>query len=188
RHDKGDHRAVVRAVRRDVEYGDATQAGDRVTNRGHHVRPPTLGEIRDAFDELHRRDGRGSGMPTTLWLLNCAISHACMVGLPAMIAVRAIDAFTPARSVTTPPASRMSRMPAATSHGASSSSQNASKRPHATSARSSAAEPARRMPAVVRINAGSVWRYSSTRSCCLNGKPVPISARPGSTIDDTWIV
>ena len=75
-------------------------------------------------------------------------THACITGFPTTSPVWAIRAGAPSRSVTTPPASRTSRMPAAMSHGASVSSQNASKRPHATSARSSAAEPGRRMPAV----------------------------------------
>ena len=58
----------------------------------------------------------------------------------------------PARSVTVPPASRTSNIPAAVSHEFNPNSQKASKRPQATEQRSSAAEPSRRTPCERSVN------------------------------------
>ena len=61
-------------------------------------------------------------------------------------------------------------------------SQNPSNRPTATSARSIAAAPGRRIPLVARATLPN-WRlYSSSRDIARNGKPVPISANSGSTM------
>ena len=65
-------------------------------------------------------------------------------------------ASPPRKSVTKPPASRTSRMPAAMSQNWRSSSQKPSKRPAATQARSSAAEPKRRMPATSGATASRI--------------------------------
>ena len=77
-----------------------------------------------------------------------------MVGLPQTMEVSATGQGSPVAVVTMPPASRTSSEPAAMSHGLRRSSQNASYRPQATSARSSAAAPERRMPAVERMTFG----------------------------------
>src|SRR5690606_29059598 len=86
---------------------------------------------------------------------------------------------------TTPPASSTISDPAATSHGASDSSQKPSNQPDATWHRSSAAEPARRTPDDARSTASS-WRvYSGNRCSALNGNPVPINPRERVSIPDT---
>ena len=86
----------------------------------------------------------------------------------------------PARSVTTPPASRTSRMPAAMSQGASINSQNPSNRPHATSAQIERGGPgAPQSRRLWRLTAANCGWYSASRSRCENGKPVPMSARDG---------
>ena len=71
------------------------------------------------------------------------------------------------------------------SHADSRCSQKPSNRPAATSARSSAAEPGRRMP-LVRAATRANWAwYSPSRDVSLNGKPVPISANAGSAMAET---
>ena len=69
-------------------------------------------------------------------------------GFPATTAACAAPMSRPLRSVTRPPASLVRSTPAAMSQGASISSQNPSNMPAATQQRSSAAEPARRIPDV----------------------------------------
>ena len=101
----------------------------------------------------------------------CAAATRASRGLPATSAPCATVHGAPSRSVTMPPASRTSSMPAAMSHGARLSSQKASKRPQATSARSSAAAPARRMPDVARMTRGELAQIASRCPRCLNGKP-----------------
>jgi hypothetical protein len=51
--DEGDHAAVVRHVGRDVEHDRALDAGDGVTDGGDDLGAASLGEVRNAFDELH---------------------------------------------------------------------------------------------------------------------------------------
>ena len=97
-------------------------------------------------------------------------SQACIVGFAATSDVSATGQGSPSAVVTMPPASRIRRTPAAMSHGARRSSQNASNRPQATSARSSAAAPGRRMPAVARMTRGSGGKYSSMSLVVLEGK------------------
>ena len=64
-------------------------------------------------------------------------------------------------------------MPAAMSHGFRPSSQNPSNRPAATQARSSAAEPKRRMPATCGISVASVRANAAARGAdAANGMPV----------------
>ena len=64
-------------------------------------------------------------------------------------------------------------------------SQKASNRPAATSARSSAADPGRRIPLVAAATRANWAWYSPSREVSLKGKPVPISAKPGSAMVET---
>src|SRR5450759_816428 len=148
---------------------------DRVANRVDDLGTAALGEIRNAFDELQS--------VFSLFMLaglTVCSSHACMAGLPATNDSAVSNGGFPSRSVTMPPASWTISIPAATSHGARTSSQNASNLPHATFDRSSAAEPARRIPAVPRITKLNCSTYCGNFSRFLKGKPVPTSDLPGS--------
>src|SRR2546430_12935675 len=80
-------------------------------------------------------------IPHSHALLTTAMSHLCSTRLPATIDPCCNTSGEPSSVVTTPPVSRTSTTPAATSHGASVSSQKPSRRPAATSTRSSAAAP-----------------------------------------------
>jgi hypothetical protein len=53
RNDERHDRPVVRLVRRDVEYGDAIDGGDGITNRRDDVGTTTFREVRNALDEFH---------------------------------------------------------------------------------------------------------------------------------------
>ena len=87
------------------------------------------------------------------------------------------NSWPPSKSATRPPASRTSRIPAAMSHGLSPISQNPSKRPAATCARSRVAAPALRMPDAFGNNARNVFSQGSIFSIVRTGKPVPKRAR-----------
>ena len=91
----------------------------------------------------------------------------------------------PRKSVTKPPASRTSRMPAAMSQGWRSSSQKPSKRPAATQARSSAAEPKRRMPATSGATASKIGSTARQSPWPRYGMPVAISASARSRRAET---
>ena len=93
----------------------------------------------------------------------------------------AMNLSPPVKSVQRPPASRTSSQPAAMSHGCRPISQYASVRPHATYARSSAAEPVRRMSSASPSSARVIARCESRCSRWRNGKPVQSSA-PASPV------
>jgi len=86
-----------------------------------------------------------------------------------------------------PPASVISRLPAAMSQGDRPNSQKPSKRPAATYARSRAAAPGRRMPAVASVIFLNIRTYSSRWASWRNGKPVPISDSDSLPRRDTRI-
>src|SRR5258708_27768305 len=178
RRDEREHRAVVRRVGLHIEQLRARHSADRRAQRvdGGGITP--LGEVRYAFDQR-----RGHQL-----FLNRSMSQRCIAALPATS-----DPFpsllstsdAPSCRVTMPPASRMSNVPAAMSHGASCCSQKPSSRPAATSARSRAAAPARRTPLAAPITAANCARYTCSTLSDLKGKPVPMSACLGSVIAET---
>ncbi len=82
----------------------------------------------------------------------------------------------PSSPLTVPPASTTSKAPAAMSQGKRRSSQKPSKRPAATYARSSAADPSRRTAWASSRNAANTWTWRRRSSRMLYGKPVQSSA------------
>ncbi len=82
----------------------------------------------------------------------------------------------PSGAETKPPASRTSSSPAAISQRLRPSSQKPSNRPAATQARSSAAEPNRRIPATCGMSSERVAENSALRGTLAKGMPVANSA------------
>src|SRR5207249_2506083 len=170
--------AIVRGVGLHVEELHARHSGHRGAERVDRRRVAACGEIWYAFDELRRHQ----------LLLSRSMSHLWIAALPATTepSLSLLNtSAAPLSRVTMPPASRISNAPAAMSHGASCSSQKPSSRPAATSAKSSAAAPARRMPLAAPVTAANCARYTCNWLSALNGKPVPISARRGSVTAET---
>ncbi len=117
------------------------------------------------FNQFARHGGRYSGQnqileqPAGPHFALCAMTSANTLHMGPW--TKPFDAKTssprrlkgfPIRSETRPPASSTSSEPAALSHGFSFNSQKPSKRPAATEQRSSAAEPARRIPCESWVN------------------------------------
>ena len=110
-----------------------------------------------------------------------------MPGFPQTISRPCRYRFPPAKSHTCPPACFTMNWPAATSQGLRLYSKKISLRPAATEAKSRAADPKRRTPAVERMVSFSRSIYPSSRSKSEYGNPVTMRLVSKSCMGLTWM-
>src|SRR6185436_2285172 len=98
----GEDGPVVGGIRLDIEQAHSGDRGDGRLQLSQNRRVATLTEIGNALDDLRHQDS-----------LSTVVSQACISELPATMDPCLTTSGEPSRSLTTPPASRIIRVPAA---------------------------------------------------------------------------